>query len=284
MLVDIHAHTSKHLLFGLHIQKADIYDLEEMAQKYRVTKIYLMATCFPLKHSGVSTTDMLNRIKRNPLFGCFGTLNLENLEGYKELEYHAQRGDIEGIKLYPGYQNVSLSKRVFNPIYKIAHKYNLPVALHMGELHHCCPPKNRDSGELRCGHGRCLLDTRGHLSHPKQLKNIATMYPDIRFLAAHLANPYFEELQKVMMDHPNVYTDISGQFLSGTKEDTPECRTKIIAEIKKFLVIDKTRVLFGTDFPIQSYKDTLEFVEALDLNTSDKELILSKNAEKFLKG
>ena len=118
----------------------------------------------------------------------------------------------------------------------------------------------------------------------RPIKKDSPDIPHNQVLAAHLANPYFKELQEVMRVCPNVYTDISGQFLSGTKEDTLECRAKIIEEIKKFLEIDKTRVLFGTDFPIQSYKDTLEFVEALGLNTSDKELILSKNAEKLLKG
>ena len=88
-----------------------------------------------------------------------------------------------------------------------------------------------------------------------------------------------------MANCPNIYADISGQFLSGTIEDTPSYRQLIVEEIKKFLQLDNglNRLLFGTDFPIQSYADTLALVAALKIKATEVDKILWENAAQLLK-
>jgi len=49
MIIDIHAHTSRHKLWNLHTASADIADLHQLADRFGIEKIYLMATYFPLK-------------------------------------------------------------------------------------------------------------------------------------------------------------------------------------------------------------------------------------------
>lgn len=283
MIIDIHAHTSAHTLWNLHAKSATISDLHQLANEFNISKIYLMATYFPLKKSGLHNLSLLERIVDDELFGCFGSLNLEeeNLApAISELRYMAKYRFIEGIKLYPGYQNVVLSDSRFDLVYHLAEEFSLPVAVHLGELHFCCTEEMRNKKDFRCDRQKCELDERGFLSTPMQLARAAEKFPGVKFVACHLANPFFEEMREVMKNHPNIYTDISGQFYSGSKEDTPQYRAIIVEEIKKFLALPggMRRVLFATDFPIQSYQDSLNLVESLNLKPAEKEMLLSGNA------
>ena len=88
-----------------------------------------------------------------------------------------------------------------------------------------------------------------------------------------------------MRECGNIYTDISGQFLSKSEEDTAEYKKLITEEIKRFLDLPSglNRVMFGTDFPIQSYSDSIELVESLGLSASEKVMIYQSNATQLLK-
>jgi predicted TIM-barrel fold metal-dependent hydrolase len=110
------------------------------------------------------------------------------------------------------------------------------------------------------------------------------MFPNVRFLAAHLANPFFTELQNVMKICPNVYTDISGLLVSGTNQDTTHYTQLLKSQISNFIAIDSHRILFGSDFPIQSYEDSINLLNSIHISPADKQLILTKNAQTLLKG
>jgi len=270
MIIDVHAHTSNHKMLGLHTENAKIEDLERMANKYGVQKIILLATYFPFKKSGLKNKELLERIRGKDLFLSFGSLDAMNhlKEGIRELEDLLSERLIQGIKLYPGYQNFDPSDESLFPIYSLAKKYAVPVMFHTGELHHCCSRKERIEKRYRCKAKECWIDLLGHLSEPQKIEFAVWKFPDLKFLLSHLGNPYFNQLRQLMKRYDNIYTDISGQFLSGTEEDTPEYRQTLKEEISKFLDLPfgLGRVLFGTDFPIQSYKDSIQLIEDLGLS------------------
>lgn len=286
MIIDIHAHTSQHQLWNLHVEMADIDALRRLAKDFNIDKIYLMATYFPLKKSGLINEELLARMAGDSLFGCFGSLDAENnlAAGLSELTDLAQAKLIDGLKLYPGYQNIDLGSEAFWPVYCLAEKFGLPIAIHQGELHHCCPRNKRLSGDFRCQNNRCLLDERGDLSHPNKLEPALAAFPKVNFIACHLANPFFNDLRSLMSRYPNLYTDLSGQFVSASDEDTPDYRKALQFELESFLALDSgpERLMFGTDFPIQSYEDSLSLVEALDLSPAIKKNVLSENAKRVL--
>lgn len=281
MIIDIHAHTTNHTLWGLHVDKARIEDLERMAELYGISLIVLMATYFPFKKTGLSNLELLERIKERKLFKVFGSLDaMNNLsEGIEELRILANEGKLSGLKIYPGYQDFQPSSEKLFPVYALAEQFNLPIAIHSGELHHCCDQKTRALLKNRCGED-CHIDKLGHLAKPEMMELAIQMFPKANFILAHLANPYFSELRQLMLKYPNIYTDISGQFLSGTDEDTPSYRTLLQKEIAKFLKLPNgiNRIMFGTDFPIQSYQDSLEIISLLKLKQLDEEKILFRNA------
>lgn len=267
MIIDFHAHTSNHPMRNLHVTSATIDTLEAEAQRHDISMIVLLATYFPHKKSGVHNFDMLERIQGRPLFRMFGSLDAMNHfdSGVEELESLAQENKIVGVKLYPGYQGFHASDVRLDAVYSLAQKYHLPVMLHGGEVHKC----DKELSEL---------------AHPSYIQQPATHYPEVKFVISHLANPYFSELRTVMKQCPNVFTDISGQFVSGSSEDTEEYRQFIVSEIQQFLLCPNgyERVIFATDFPIQSYKDSLDLIDRLRLNPEQLENVMAQNALRVL--
>ncbi len=284
MIIDCHAHTTNSRLWGLHTELATIEEFEKQAKKFGVVKIILMATYFPFKGSGQHNTKLLQKIKGKPLFSMCASLDLSEPEPrFFELNQVLNEQQVVGIKLYPGYQPVSLQSQKVEVICQLAQKHQVPVVIHSGELHHCCPKNERESGLHRCQLHYCAIDQYQTLSRPKQVVLMAKKFPNVKFVMAHLGNPYFDELRLVMEECPNVWTDISGQLVSGTDEDSESYRFMLNQEILQFLKLPngQDRLMFGTDFPIQSYQDSLALIKMLRLNQEDEQKVFWKNANRL---
>lgn len=289
MLIDMHAHTTDKALWGLHTTSASIVDLEAKDSEYNVLRTVLLATYFPFKGTGLHNLELLQRVASNDQFLVFGSLDLMNVhkDGVQELRELLAQDLIVGIKLYPGYQDIlngSLVTARLQAVLKLASDYQVPVMFHTGELHHCCPRKDRDAGRGKCG-TTCWIDRLQYQAEPEFLSQFAWQFPDVKMIFSHLGNPYFDQLQEAMLTLPNVYTDISGQFLSGTDEETEEYYQLIQQKIEDLLRSEELhdRILFGTDFPIQSYESSIRIVESLNCSGAVKEKIRWQNAARLLK-
>ena len=75
-----------------------------------------------------------------------------------QVEEHLKRENCCGVKLYPGYNRIWLSDPVYEPVYRLAERYDKPVAVHMGLTAH----------------------PRAHLkySHPLALDEAAADFPE----------------------------------------------------------------------------------------------------------
>ena len=288
MIIDIHAHTSNHPLWNLHTTSATIDTLEHMAQKHAIHKIAIMATYFPFKGTGLHNVNLYTRIASHDRFLMFGSLDASKniCKGIQELEEFLSQKKIVGIKLYPGYQKFHPADKKMHAVYALAQKYHVPIMFHCGELHHCCPENIRKIGKnLKCGKDYCPIDALQDLARPSHITKIAQQFSNVQFIASHLGNPYFEELRDVMRQCPNVSTDISGQFISDSEESSDAYKKEIVHEIHQFLSLPHgiDRILFGTDFPIQSYADSIDLIKALHLPHEDETKIFYTNACKILR-
>lgn len=284
MIIDVHVHTSDKPMVGLHTADASIDAIERCADRYDLRKIFVIATYFPFKGRGVPNREMLKRIEGHERFAMIGSLDVMNRfeEGLAELEELAASGLLVGLKLFAGYQTFRISDPSIFGVYRLAQKYSLPVTIHGGELHHCCSRERRESGNLKCGNSFCWIDQNQDLARPSVFREAIRSFPEVHFVIAHLANPYFEELRHLMTEFPNVVTDLSGQFLSGTDEARSAYKALIVEELQTFLAIPNgaDRLLFASDFPIQSFEDTIQLVEMLGLSEDAKEKILWRNANR----
>lgn len=285
MIIDIHAHTSNHPMVGLHTTDATLPTLKKVALENGVERVCLMATYFPYKKSGIHNRVLLERIAGDPFFRVFGSLDMTSdfLKGMTELDCLLKDKLIVGIKLYPGYQLFSLDSERSMLIYLLALRYDVPVMIHGGSLHHCC--RRDGKTPYRCGLQVCPLDSNLHLSTPKQLVSSLRTFPGVKFIMSHLAHPYLEDLRNIMKEYPNLSTDFGGTISTGcVDDDTPEEKQHIADEIKKFITEVPNgihKVMFATDFPIQGFHTSVELLQRMGLKEAEEEFVKHVNAEEL---
>ena len=106
------------------------------------------------------------------------------------------------MKLYPGYNKIWLTDPIYDPIYRLAEKYDKPVAVHMGLT----------------AYSQAYLK----YSHPLALDEAAADFPRTRFVMCHFGNPFLEAAAAVLEKNPNVCADLSG-LLEGRADWTLLC-------------------------------------------------------------
>ena len=162
------------------------------------------------------------------------------------IEQHLQRRECVGIKLYPGYIHFYVSDDELTPLYKLAAKYNKPVAVHTG---------------LTAMSGAYLK-----YSHPLVIDEAAAKFPNVQFVMCHLGEPWINDAVAVLCKNPNVAADLSG-MLERKIPDMEQFLTKkkfYIDQMRGWLeyLNDYKRIMFGTDFPLANLGDYIEFVKA----------------------
>lgn len=184
---------------------------------------------------------------------CIGLDSSLMLEGNAVLpdyadsvEQHLRRDNCCGVKLYPGYNKLSLSDKVYEPIYALAAQYNKPIAIHMGLTAHA----------------------RAHLKycHPMALDEVAADHPETNFVMCHFGNPFLETAAAVVEKNPNVSADLSG-LIEGRVDfeqyfkDYAEYVFLLKAWISSTNCWDK--FMYGTDWPLVNMGEYIRFIKEI---------------------
>ena len=162
------------------------------------------------------------------------------------VEEHLRRDNCCGVKLYPGYNRISLSDPMYEPIYRLAARYGKPVAVHMG----------------------LTSFSRAHLKycHPLALDEAAADHPDTRFVMCHFGNPFLEAAAAVVEKNPNVAADLSG-LLEGRVDldDYFQEQAGYVFLLRSWLTAIQCwdKVMFGTDWPIVNLGEYIGFIARL---------------------
>lgn len=273
--IDIHSHVTNRPIKGIVDPSAWFDVIRDRMDKYGIDKTVLLASYFPHKGSGISNYRLLKWIdmydphrKRFLMFASLDAGNYLHM-GLNEINELASGGLIHGIKVYTCYQDIKIMSLGFYSIMKLAHKYKLPVMFHTGVSYAC-----------RRKYGKNSPST---LYSAKDFSNLAAMYPDVNIILSHMSKPFFDEIVDVCRACPNVYTDMSGLLDSLYEEnEIPTC----VGEIKKFIdTVGAEKLLFGTDFPVQTHAHSVKFVEDATIGMADsvREAIYHGNATKVLK-
>jgi uncharacterized protein len=168
--------------------------------------------------------------------------------------------DLVAIKLYPGYRPFYPHDRRLDPVYEFAHKTGIPVMVHQGDT----------------------LDPNAHLkyAHPLEVDEVAVRFRDVRFVLCHLGNPWVEELAEVVYKNANVYTDTSGLLANPSvpyfREMVRRAQRRLTNAIAA--IGDAKRILYGSDWPLESIETAVDLITGLDVPAEDKERILGENA------
>ncbi|MBB6216121.1 hypothetical protein HNQ80_002220 [Anaerosolibacter carboniphilus] len=181
------------------------------------------------------------------LMACVGVNPIRLQENNDELiriEKELNKKNVIGIKLYAGYFHYYVYDQVYDPIYELARKYNVPVVIHCGDTQ----------------------SARGLLkySHPLTIDELAVNHPDITFVICHLGVPWVMDTAELILKNPNVYTDVSG-LLAGNKDHVRTMKdTRLFVEPLQqgFVYANRyDKILFGTDWPLVPIGPYVEFVQ-----------------------
>ncbi|MBT7550559.1 MAG: amidohydrolase family protein [Gemmatimonadetes bacterium] len=154
----------------------------------------------------------------------------------QEMEYGHQQLGLRGIKLLSMYAGFYPHDERLDSLWRYATEHRLPVLLHTGTTFVAQAPLD------------CTL--------PRHLDPVATRFPDVKIIMAHLSHPYEGECAVVIRKHPNVYADVSALHYR------PFQFYNSLMLVQEYGVWDK--LLFGSDYPFTTIDASIEGLYALN--------------------
>jgi predicted TIM-barrel fold metal-dependent hydrolase len=167
MIIDAHTHLGQ-----LGSATATAQTLLESMDESHIDYSIVIANKYGDSPMGTSSEEIIRICKENPRLKAVANINFSQLDENQiaflteALEAHA----ISGIKLGPGYEDYYPTDEKLNAIYSLCQKLHKPVIFHTGVL------ASYRKGFLK-------------QSHPLNIDEVATKYPDLKIVIAHLENP-----------------------------------------------------------------------------------------------
>lgn len=181
----------------------------------------------------------------------FGSVHPDAADAVQELE-RIQSIGLKGVKLHPDYQEFFVGEERLFPIYAKLEELGLPLLFHAG----------RDPYSPDVVH-----------APPEELAKVARAFPKLRIIAAHMGGL---EMSRSVEQHlcglENIWFDLSMAHTFCA----PEQAERIVK------THGTERILFGSDLPWGTAKQTLGFMEQLHLSDEDWNRICYLNAEALL--
>jgi uncharacterized protein len=173
-----------------------------------------------------------------------------------------QKGFVKGFKVWLGYRRVFAKDPVFGPLYDYAEEHDMPVLFHTGDT----------------------ASSTGSLvhAHPLTLDEVANEREGLKIVVCHMGNPWIVDTAELLYKHPNVFADISGLLVGGGgySEEYARMLAQSISEAVYFAG-GAEKVVFGTDYPVETHENGLSLVSMLKVSQADREKILWRNASRL---
>jgi predicted TIM-barrel fold metal-dependent hydrolase len=263
MIVDCHTHLINYEDESVSDLPGCIARLQTAMRRNRVD-VSIVLTSYKVTPGRPSTRAVVDATKDLPNIHVMAGLSWKTFseKDVEELRGMLEAKEIKGLKIYPGYEPFYPADKKFEPAYKLAEEFDVPVMIHTGDTY-------APQGKVK-------------YSHPLNVDEVAVDYPKVKFLICHLGNPWFRDCMEVVYKNENVYTDISGLTLG---DFTDRFEAYMRNQLKEMILwgVNPRKVLYGTDWPLATMESYLQFMEELKLPKKDKDLMFFENAVSFYK-
>ncbi len=167
---------------------------------------------------------------------------------------------MKAFKIRLGYVPVFPDDPVFDPIYDYAENEELPVMFHTGDT-------ATSTGSLM------------H-SHPLTIDPLANSRPELKIVICHFGNPWISDVGELIYKHPKVYADISGLVAGDGAKYAAKYLDSLARKLSDaiFYAGGADKVIFGTDYPVETYSAGLSLLHKLEIDQEDLEKISRTNA------
>ncbi len=226
-IIDAHVHTdfSNAIEPNTKIMDSEVEFLRETREANIVGAVSLMS---PTK------TGYQESLKSKNVIFCFG---LAEKNDYVALEADLKAGKYGCLKIYLGYVYKYASDSAYQPAYRLAQKYKLPVIFHTGDTY-------SPAGLLK-------------YADPLTIDEVAVQHPDVKFVIAHLGNPWIASAAEVAYKNPNVYVDGSALMIGNMGRESPANVDEYVVKPLSWAfhyMEDPSKLMYGSDWPLNDMK------------------------------
>jgi len=161
---------------------------------------------------------------------CVG---LDAVVDEQKLEADLASGRYRCIKIYLGYVHQYAWDPAYEPAYRLAERFRVPVVFHTGDT---------DSRKAKLKY-----------ADPLTIDEVAVDHPNVTFVLAHAGNPWIQSAAEVAYKNPNVVIDGSAFLIGDLASRSPEIvETQLVAPVRWLFeyVADPKKLMFGTDWPL----------------------------------
>ncbi|MCW3492536.1 amidohydrolase family protein [Microbacterium sp. SSM24] len=275
--IDVHVHIEvdghgHHSLPGDLVDAASTYfsadgprpDLDSVAAYYRERRmaavVFTVDAETQLGHAPISSDEVAQGAARNnDVLIPFGSVDPRRPDAVDRARRLIDDSGVRGFKFHPTVQGFDPSDERHYPLYAVLQDAGVPALFHTGQT----------------GIGAGLPGGRGlrlGLSNPILLDPVAADFPDLQIIMAHPSVPWQDEALSVATHKHNTWIDLSGW----SPKYFPD---SLVRAANSYL---KTRVLFGSDFPLLTPDRWRTDVEQTALKPDVMPGILKNNAVRLL--
>ncbi|OGY53746.1 MAG: hypothetical protein A3H67_02075 [Candidatus Buchananbacteria bacterium RIFCSPLOWO2_02_FULL_46_11b] len=205
--------------------------------------------------------DAVIELTRNePKLSVIATLKADQINGgnLKKIEKLFLKKQALGFKIFPGHDPVYPTDKRWRPVFKLCQNYDLPLIIHTG-----INSGNRSAAKY---------------NDPKYIVKVAKNFKNLKIIIAHYFWPELDYCFKITAGFDNIYFDTSA--LADLEIIQESGGLKKIREILTKTVRRRSNsILFGTDWPIGSFKKHIDLINSLPLSSGEKQNIFFRNAE-----
>lgn len=207
---------------------------------------FLVQSVATVPHQVNSINEFIaEECKKHSSFIGFGTLHPELENPQQDIE-NILKLKLHGVKLHPDTQHFNMDDPRMFPIYDMI-QGKLPVLMHCG-------------------------DYRYTYSHPERLKRVLENFPKLTVVAAHFGGWSLWDLALEYLLDMNCYVDTSSSIMFLGRKRAKELIRLYGAD----------RVVFGTDYPMWSARESVDDILSLGLTDDELEKIFSGNAKRII--
>lgn len=262
MKIDFHTHS-----FNEKIAEKAISNLAKIADIEPLTRGLVSQTIERLDEWGVDkavllpiatkpTQQKINNdwaiLQKSDRIIPFATVHPDAEDVFDELDRIKAMG-FKGIKLHPDYQGFEIDEERLFPIYEKIAELGLVCVFHAG--YDCYSPNHV--------HARPFMSAKVHKA-----------VPNLKMVLAHLGGyKYWDEVYEHI-------AGLEGEIYLDTSMCAGYIDPQLFYKIVKKHGVD--RILYATDCPWCSGKDTIKLIESMPFTEEEKEKIYHLNAEKLI--
>ncbi|HVA30562.1 MAG TPA: amidohydrolase family protein [Gaiellaceae bacterium] len=180
-------------------------------------------------------------------------------EGVRQARRLIDEHGVKGFKFHPNLQAFFPNDESAYPLYEVIAEAGLPALFHSG--HSGIGTGLPGGGGLRLKY-----------SNPMCLDDVAADFPELKIVIAHPSFPWQEEAISICLHKANVWIDLSGW--------SPKYFPPVLVQYANSQL--RTKVLFGSDYPLITPDRWLTDFEQLPLKDEVRPLILKENAAALL--